>query len=121
MPNEVDFAKIPRSEVEELFPRPGGPKPDSRKATETLKYRPDFYHAAKQNAVYILGTVSESMLSMKYRISKPALEAKRLADATAEKNELIPLPAELASRFGVPENSKVSFETLERLMGRKND
>jgi hypothetical protein len=119
MPEQIDFAKIPRSEVEELFPRPGGPKSDSRKATETLKYRPDFYHAAKQNAVYILGTVSESMLPTKYRISKADLETKRRADLAAQKDELITLPEELSDRLHLPLGTRMSFAQIQTALGRR--
>jgi hypothetical protein len=121
MPEQIDFAKIPRSEVEELFPRPGGPKVDSRKATETLKYRPDFYHAAKQAAVYLYGTVAESMLPMQHRMSKQVLEAKRLADAAAQKDDLIAIPDTLAARLAVPVGTRVSYDTLQKLMGRATD
>ena len=117
MPEQIDFAKIPRSEVDELF----GSKANSRKATETLKYRPDFYHAAKQAAVYLYGTVAESMLPMQHRISKQALEAKRLADAAAQKDELIAIPDALADRFGVQRGMRISYENLQKLMGRVND
>jgi hypothetical protein len=71
----LDFAKIQRSEVDELF----GPKSNSRKAAEMLKHDPDRYHAIKQAGCYIFGTISEAMLPVKHRISKQDLEAKLLA------------------------------------------
>src|SRR5712664_1554556 len=122
MPEQIDFAKIPRSEVEELFgsSKPGGPKADSRRATELLKYNPDRYHAAKQAGCYIFGTISESMVPVKYRISKQALEAKRLADAASEKDDLIALPDVLADQMGVERGFRVSYENLQKLMGRVN-
>jgi len=121
MPEQIDFAKIPRSEVEELFgcPKPGGPKADSRKAADMLKFNPERYHAAKQAGCYIFGTISESMVPVKYRISKQDLEAKRRADMAKQKDDLIPLPQELTDRLNLPLGTRMTFAQVQAILGHR--
>ena len=114
---QLDFSKFTREEVTQVF----GPGSDSRKAYELSKFDPARYRALKQAAVYSYGLVAESMLPRASQLTREQLDAKRRADLAAQKDESFPLPPALADRFGVPADTKVSFETLQRLLGRKND
>jgi hypothetical protein len=117
MPEQLDFAKFSRAEVEEVF----GNKSDSRKAAHLAKHDPARYHALKQAAVYTYGLVSEAMLPRQHRFTREQLDAKARADVAAQRDETFPLPEPVSSRLGLPPETRVSWSTLQKLMGREHD
>ena len=115
MSEKYDYSKFSRSEVEAVF----GPKSNSLKAAQMAKFQPDLYAALKQSAAYIHGIIAPAMLPRSSQLTREQLDAKARADVV--KDDLIAIPDVLAARLAVPVGTKVSFETLERLMGRKTD
>src|SRR6266404_881498 len=113
--NERDFAKFTKEEVTQVF----GPGSDSRKAYELSKFDPARYAALKQAAVYSYGLVAESMLPMKSRISKQALEDKRRSDMAKQKDELIEVPPAVCDRLGLQYGTKVTYEQLQKSLGKQ--
>jgi hypothetical protein len=112
---QLDFAKFTREEVAQVF----GPGSDSRKAYELSKYNPAKYAALKQAAVYSFGIVAESMLPRAHQLTREQLDKKARADAAAQKDELIEVPHQVCDRLGLPYGTKVTWEQLQKSMGRQ--
>ena len=80
-------------------------KPPMRTTQQALHYRDR-----------ILG---EDSLPLKSRLTKDQLEAKYKADRAAAEDNLIPIPNELAERLGLPIGTRVSWEQLQKTMGKQ--
>src|SRR5258708_21887909 len=117
MPEQYDYSKFSRAEVEAVF----GPRSNSLEAARMAKFEPTKYAALKQAGVYLFGLISESMLPRASQLTREQREAKTRADLAAQKDETFQLPEPLAARLGVPADTKVSWDTLQRLLGRKTD
>ena len=116
MSTKYDYARFSKQEVEEIF----GPKSDSLKAARLAKTDPEKYTALKQSGAYIHGIIAPAMLPRSSQLTREQLDAKARADAAAQRDDLIALPDALADRMGVERGFKVSFENLEKLMGRRD-
>jgi len=117
MASNSDFTTHKRESVVEVF----GPGSDSRKAADLARRDPALYNSLKQAAVYEFGLLPEEMLNRASRVKKEDREARHRANLAAQKDESFPLAPALADRLGVPADTKVSWETFQRLMGRQND
>ncbi len=116
-PKGNDNMSNEEQQVREIF----GPTSNSLKAAQMAKHQPDLYAKLKQAACYSYNIVPEAMLPRSSQLTREQRDAKTRADVAAQKNDLIAVGDVLAARLGIPENTKVSFDTLERLMGRKTD
>jgi hypothetical protein len=117
MSEKLDFDKFTKEEVTAVI----GPGSDSRKAAEMAKHRPELYAALKQSACYTHGVIAEAMLPRASQLTREQLDSKRRADAAAQRDDLIAIPDALAARLAVPVGTKVSYEALQKLMGRVHD
>jgi hypothetical protein len=122
MPNEIDptiqfFSKYTPEQIRAVF----GKGSSSLTAHQLQKRDPKAYQEMKVVAVYRERILGEDSLPLKQRLTKDQLEAKYKADRAAAEDNLIAIPETLAARLAVPVGTKVSFETLEKLMGRKTD
>ena len=122
MPNEVDptiqfFSKYTPEQIRAVF----GKGSSSLTAHQLFRRDPKSYQEMKVVAVYRDRILGEDSLPLKQRLTKDQLEAKYKADRAAAEDNLIAIPDVLAARLAVPVGTKVSFETLEKLMGRKTD
>jgi hypothetical protein len=116
MSSKYDYAKFSRAECEEVF----GPKSKSLKAAQMAKFQPDLYAALKQSACYTHGIIAEAMLPRAHQLTREQLDKKARADAAAAQDNLIPLPNELADRLGVPWGTRVTYEQLQKSMGKQS-
>jgi len=122
MPNEVDptisfFSKYSEAQIKSVF----GKGSSSLLAHQVQQRSPQEYLEMKITAVYRDRILGPESLPLNARLTKDQLEQKYRADRAAAQDDLIPLNAALAARLGVPENTKVSWDTFQRLMGRKTD
>jgi len=122
MPIEVDpttsfFSKYPAEMVKKVF----GKGSSSLTAHQLFRRDPQAYREMKITAVYRDRILGEESIPFKERLSEDQLEQKYKADRAAAEDNLIAIPDVLAARLAVPVGTKVSFETLEKLMGRKTD
>jgi hypothetical protein len=117
MSEKYDYSKFSKQEAEEIF----GPTSNSVKAAQMAKFDPQKYSALKQSAAYIHGLIAPVMLPRASQLTREQLDAKARADAAAQKDESFTLAPALADRLGIPADTKVSWETFQRLMGRTND
>ena len=115
MSDKLDFDKFTKEEVTAVI----GPGSDSRKAAEMAKHRPELYAALKQSACYTHGIIAPAMLPRSSQLTREQLDAKRRADAAAQKNELIEVPPQVCDRLGLPHGTRVSWENLQKTMGRQ--
>jgi hypothetical protein len=116
MSEKYDYAKFTRDEVERVF----GPR-SSAEAARMAKYEPQKYAALKQAGCYVFGTISESMLPRASRLTPEQRDKKARADAATAQNDLIAIPDALADRVGVERGFKVSYDNLQKIMGRVDD
>jgi hypothetical protein len=122
MPNEVDptvsfFSKYSPDQIKAVF----GKGSSSLTAHQLMKRDPASYLEMKVTAVYRDRILGEESLPLKSRLTKDQLEEKYRQDKAAAQDDLIPLSPVLAARLGVPENTKVTWDNFQRLMGRKTD
>jgi hypothetical protein len=115
MPNNNDWSTHTRDQVGAIF----GPGSDSRKAADLARRDPALYNSLKQAAVYSFSLLPEEMLNRASRIKKEDREAAYRAAHAAAKDNLIPLPNELADRLGVPWGTRVTYEQLQKSMGKQ--
>lgn len=112
---KYDYAKFTRDEVERVF----GPKSNSAEAARMAKFEPQKYAALKQSAAYIHGVVAEAMLPRASQLTREQREAKTRADLAAQKDELIEVPVAMCDRLGLPHGTRVTWENLQKSMGRQ--
>jgi len=122
MPNEVDptisfFSKYSEAQIRAVF----GKGSSSLLAHQVQQRSPQEYLEMKVTAVYRDRILGPESLPLNARLTKDQLETKYKADRAAAQDDLIPLNAALAARLGVPENTKVTWENFQKLMGRKTD
>ena len=117
MSQKYDYARFSRQEVEEIF----GPKSDSLKAARLAKTDPEKYTALKQSGAYIHGIIAPAMLPRSSQLTREQLDVKARADVAAQKDDLIAIPDVLADRMKVERGTRVSFENLQKLLGRVDD
>src|SRR6267142_383225 len=122
MPNEIDptisfFSKYTPEQIRAVF----GKGSSSLLAHQVQQRSPQEYLEMKVTAVYRDRILGPESLPLNARLTKDQLEAKYKADRAAAQDDLIPLNAALAARLGVPENTKVTWENFQKLMGRKTD
>lgn len=114
---KYDYGRFTRDEVERIF----GPKSNSAEAARMAKFEPAKYAALKQSAAYVHGVIAEAMLPRSSQLTREQRDAKARADVAAQKDDLIAIPDALADRVGVERGFRVSFENLQKIMGRVND
>lgn len=110
----ISFNKYTEEEVKAVF----GPSSDSRRAVELQKREPKIYAEMKQSAAYVFRLIPESTIPFANRISKADLEESYRQEKATERDELVPMPDQLADRLGVPRGTKKKFEDLKVLMGK---
>jgi|ERR1700730_16987850 len=115
MSEKYDYSKFSRAEAEEVF----GPKSNSLKAAQMAKFQPDLYAALKQSAAYIHGIIAPAMLPRSSQLTREQLDAKARADAAKQKDELIEVPMQVCDRLGLPYGTKVTYEQLQRTLGKR--
>ncbi len=120
MPNEVDptiqfFSKYTPEQIRAVF----GKGSSSLTAHQLQKRDPQAYQEMKVVAVYRERILGEDSLPLKQRLTKDQLEAKYKADRAAAEDNLIPIPNELAERLGLPIGTRVSWEQLQKTMGKQ--
>ena len=120
MPNEIDptiqfFSKYSPEQIRAVF----GKGSSSLTAHQLMKRDPNSYLEMKITAVYRDRILGEDSLPLKSRLTKDQLEAKYKADRAAAQDNLIPLPNELADRLGLPIGTRVSWEQLQKTMGKQ--
>jgi hypothetical protein len=104
-------------QVREIF----GPGSNSLKAAQMAKLDPQKYAQLKQAACYTYGIIAEAMLPRASQLTREQREQKARADAAAQKDDLIAIPDALADRVGVERGFRVTYENLQKIMGRVND
>ena len=115
-PKGNDNMSNEEQQVREIF----GPTSNSLKAAQMAKHQPDLYAKLKQAACYSYNIVPEAMLPRSSQLTREQREAKIRSEVAAQKDETFQLPEPLAGRLGLPSETRVSWSTLQKLLGREN-
>ena len=120
MPNEVDptlsfFSKYPTDMVKKVF----GKGSSSLTAHQLFRRDPQAYKEMKVAAIYRDRILGEDSLPLKERLTKDQLEEKYRQDKAAAEDNLIPMPNELADRLGLARGTRVTYEQLQKSMGKQ--
>jgi hypothetical protein len=120
MPTEIDptiqfFSKYTPEQVRAVF----GKGSSSLTAHQLQKRDPQAYRELKLCAIYRERILGPESIPFKERLTPEQLENKYKADRAAAQDNLIPLPNELAERLGLPVGTRVSWEQLQKTMGKQ--
>jgi hypothetical protein len=120
MPNEVDptisfFSKYTPEQIRAVF----GKGSSSLTAHQLFRRDKKSYEEMKVTAVYRDRILGEDSLPLKDRLTKDQLEQKYKADRAAAEDNLFTLPPALADRLGVPHSTRVTYEQLQKSMGKQ--